>query len=315
MYKKHVFISFLMIFIFLFSINITAFANKTIEQNTSVDYSSEIKLYDSNENVIAYYYELNPTGYVIVNADNNEMIEYSEYNNKYFSEKDAHYYYGGPLMYYKADMTRQVRRIIQLQSQKEVSIEDITPLMRGSEADVIGTLNIDNFLIRTRAVGSDSIPHSTARYSYNPDGRCGAVAGAIVLNYYDRYKSQSYVPSSLESSDGVSLINALVQRMGLGTNYTQLKNGLSLYLKQYYKPTTVTATTYSWGERVKKIIGKDYPCILGLTSHPKYGEHWVVVTGYNFTSNNTGTYTINDGWGNTGVYINSSYTDGCVDIG
>ena len=26
-------------------------------------------------------------------------------------------------------------------------------------------------------------------------------------------------------------------------------------------------------------------------------------------------YIINDGWGNTGVYINSSYTDGCVDIG
>ena len=43
------------------------------------------------------------------------MIEYSEYNNKYFSEKDAHYYYGGPLMYYKADGTRQFGSIIELQ--------------------------------------------------------------------------------------------------------------------------------------------------------------------------------------------------------
>lgn len=111
------------------------------------------------------------------------------------------------------------------------------------------------------------------------------------------------------------MINALVERMGLGTTYAELKNGLSLFIKQYYKPTTVTATTYSWGDRVKTIIGKDYPCILGLTSHPTYGEHWVVVTGYNFTSNNTGTYTVNDGWGNTGIKINSSYTDGCVDIG
>lgn len=41
-----------------------------MEQNSSVNYTSEIKLYDSNENIIAYYYELNPTGYVIVNADN-----------------------------------------------------------------------------------------------------------------------------------------------------------------------------------------------------------------------------------------------------
>ncbi len=76
------------------------------------------------------------------------MIEYSEYNNKYFSEKDAHYYYGGPLMYYKADGTRQFGSIIELQSQKEVAIEDITPLVRGSEADSLGTLNIDNFLIK-----------------------------------------------------------------------------------------------------------------------------------------------------------------------
>ena len=77
--------------------------------------------------------------------------------------------------------------------------------------------------------------------------------------------------------------------------------------KQYYKPTTVTANTYSWGDRIRTIIGKNYPCILGLTSHPRYGEHWVVVTGYNFTSHNSGTYTVNDGWGNVGININSRY--------
>ena len=49
---------------------LTTFAYTTMEQNSSVNYTSEIKLYDSNENIIAYYYELNPTGYVIVNADN-----------------------------------------------------------------------------------------------------------------------------------------------------------------------------------------------------------------------------------------------------
>lgn len=52
-----------------------------------------------------------------------------------------------------------------------------------------------------------------------------------------------------------------------------------------------------------------------MTSHPRYGEHWVVVTGYNFTSHNSGTYTVNDGWGNVGININSSCTDGGVDIG
>lgn len=182
MFKKHKFISFLIIFVLLFSVNITTFAYTTMEQNSSVNYTSEIKLYDSNENIIAYYYELNPTGYVIVNADNNEMIEYSEYNNKYFSEKDAHYYYGGPLMYYKADGTRQFGSIIELQSQKEVAIEDITPLVRGSEADSLGTLNIDNFLIKTRAVSSDSTSHNSGTYTVN-DGW-----GNVGININSSYK-------------------------------------------------------------------------------------------------------------------------------
>lgn len=104
-------------------------------------------------------------------------------------------------------------------------------------------------------------------------------------------------------------------RMGTSTNYIELKRGLSLYIKQYYKPTTVTANTYSWGDRIRTIIGKNYPCILGLTSHPRYGEHWVVVTGYNFTSHNSGTYTVNDGWENVGININSSYTDGGLILG
>ena len=45
-------------------------------------------------------------------------------------------------------------------------------------------------------------------------------------------------------------------RMGTSTNYIELKRGLSLYIKQYYKPTTVTANTYSWGDRIRTIIGK-----------------------------------------------------------
>ena len=80
-------------------------------------------------------------------------------------------------------------------------------------------------------------------------------------------------------------------RMGTSTNYIELKRGLSLYIMQYYKPTTVTANTYSWGDRIRTIIGKNYP------------------------SHNSGTYTVNDGWGNVGININSSYTDGGVDIG
>lgn len=42
MFKKHKFISFLIIFVLLFSVNTTTFANTTMEQNSSVNYTSEI---------------------------------------------------------------------------------------------------------------------------------------------------------------------------------------------------------------------------------------------------------------------------------
>ena len=77
------------------------------------------------------------------------------------------------------------------------------------------------------------------------------------MNYYDRYKSPSYVPNSLESSDGVALINALVAKNGEQVLITfELKRGLSLYIKQYYKPTTVTANTYSWEIELEQLLVK-----------------------------------------------------------
>lgn len=282
----------------------------------TVNKQEVIDLHDSDGNVIAYYYQLNPSGYVIVRSDNGEMIEYSKEDSVYFTDSNAYYYYGGPLQYYKNDIILRVGYIRHIPSNQVVPLTDVSPLVRGPEADAPGTININNFLaIEQKATGSDSISYPTVKYDYNPDNRCGAVAGAIVLKYYDQHKSNSYIPSSLESADGKVLINKLVSIMGKETTPTELKNGLSTYLKQFYKPISVRSTTYSWGDRIKEIIGKNYPCILQIISHPKYKNHWVVVTGYNFTSSNSGTYTVNDGWGDTGIKINSSYTRACVDLG
>lgn len=307
----------LSVFVILFMIfsPVTAHASPNVNEIT-IDKQEVIDLHDSSGNVVAYYYQLNPSGHVILRSDNGEMIEYSTNDNNYFADSTAYYYYAGPLQYYKQDVTLRAGYIKHIVSGEVIALTELSPLTRGPEADASGTLNINNFLsIELNAVGSDSTSYSTAKYHYNPDGRCGAAAGAIVLKYYDQHKSGSYIPSSLDSSDGKVLINKLVSIMGTGTTFTELKNGLSTYLKQYYKPITVRSTTYSWGDRVKTIIGKNFPCILRISSHPTYHEHWVVVTGYNFTSANTGTYTVNNGWGDTGVKINSSYTRGCIDLG
>lgn len=76
----------------------------------------------------------------------------------------------------------------------------------------------------------------------------------------------------------------------------------------------VSYPTSDFYRKVEEKIDSDFPVILGLLNHPKYNNHWVVATGYNLNSSGKGHYTVNDGWGNTGISISSNYTDGCVTI-
>lgn len=292
-------------------------SNLAAENSTNIiDYLSIINLYDSSEEIVAYFYQLNPTGYIIVKADDNEMIEYSFDDNRYISSPNEHYYYGGPLTYYKLAETEEGNVAVDLKTNMQINISEIPSLTKSIDTEVSQTL--DNFFITPRANKVGSLAHNTKAYTYMPLKGCGATASGILLKYYDDYVSGSYIPSSLESTNGQLVIDAIYARMTdpeTGSSYAELKGALNIYLKQNYKAHQVTTVTYNWGSTIISKINADRPCILGLTSHPTYGEHWVVVTGYNLNSSNSGTYTINDGWGNTGININSSYTDGCIHIG
>ena len=127
----------------------------------------------------------------------------------------------------------------------------------------------------------------------------------MFLRYYDIYVNGNYVPSSLESSSGIALIDKLVPYIDgatPGSNPGQLQNGIYNYLKSQGINASVNLAYSSIGAIAGR-VGNNEPFVLGLHNHPTYGEHWVTGFGY------SGIYAIaNDGWGNI-VYIDSSYTD------
>lgn len=80
-------------------------------------------------------------------------------------------------------------------------------------------------------VEQKTLSSSTKKYDYNPDGRCGAVASAILLRYYNDHFNEAYVASKYETANGKKLINRLTNKfLGTGTTYSELQSGINEYL-------------------------------------------------------------------------------------
>ncbi|WP_354087050.1 C39 family peptidase [Clostridium algidicarnis] len=144
-------------------------------------------------------------------------------------------------------------------------------------------------------------------YSYNPNGICGSTAAAMFLRYWDTWHNGNYVPSNLQTSNGEALIKRLVQYID-GSSPDELKDGIQSYLRSQGVNDYMYSETYC-NYRVQERIDNNKPFILGLTNHPTYNEHWVTAYGYFVELGRFKYIIVNNGWGGSGVYINSSYCD------
>ena len=148
------------------------------------------------------------------------------------------------------------------------------------------------------------LPQSLPNYSYNPSGICGSTAAAMMLRYMDLYVDDDFVPTNIESGNGIALINHLetfINHSSHGSSAPQVAFGISDYLsgKVDYSATYDEVEGYIlYGQ-----IADGKPYVIGTFRHPRYGNHWM--TGYGYSG---GWAIVNDGWGNSGVYINPSYT-------
>ena len=272
-------------------------------------FSKAVPLNDSNQNPRYYYMPFAQGGYLIYDLTEDLVCEFSLLKENEYSFSNNDYIYSGPLSLFEVTedgfIDVKSNEIFNDTDNFIMRVKSIEKRELESKQSILSDESIKRI---TNAYNTTS--GTVPSYSYNPDGRCGAVAAAMMVRWYDIYRNGRYVPSSLESSDGVSLINHLWNKMKnssytgaySGTVYTEMMNylgsqgvnhsgGLDGYTNEY-----VIGRVDSYGT----------PYILNLFNHPTYSNHFV--TGYGYCSNSTGFYTIvNDGWGNRGIEVNSNY--------
>lgn len=291
------------------TIDINYFNN---ELGISIDESSKINLYGANEQIVANFFRLKDGGYIIIDCQNNDYVEYStESENLFIINPDKKYYYGGALNYFEEESTNTIREV----TTDNIVNKKIAVLEQNNE-DV--EMNVDiaqPYVVFPPGSFSRKLSYNPRTYDTNKTGICGSTASAILLAYYYDHINKIYVDKSLITSNGVALTNKMksyIEPSTPGSTYTSLPRGLNNYLSS--RGLVKTAKKINLKEGAEKIYSNKQPIIAGVTNHPTYGEHWVVAYGFTMKSLLVQSYIVNNGWGQNGIVINAKYLDGAVCI-
>ena len=315
---------FIMLFSIIFNYSYQIFASDNLVELID-DSKEEIALYDLNDEIIGFYYQLSDGGYLICDSSNGEILEYS-FNNQEIYDNEKKQYYLGPLQHYEEYDENSV-----------VDIEDIDNSVIKEDTFVkkesTNVKEENKYSGRypdgsEEAIGAvwcseeNSIKHLTVAVDNNYRGTCGSTAGTILLLYYYDYINRRMI-SQTERKNYNTLTTKLIRYIEPdygGSNYSSLTKGLNNFQASRGLSKTFDYKTFNCFSKLKKYIDAGKPVIAGLKSKtPAYGSHWVVATGYSIcacSKPDATTYVkfiqVNDGWGNTGVYINVKYCDGIV---
>lgn len=284
----------------------------SLKENVIFDIKDPIELYDSEENPAFLCFSLNDKGYIIINRYDFSIPEYSLRNSNVFLNSKKKIYYDGPLNY----LELSGEELIDAKSGMVLSTIDEFKIKSRLEMNDKLSINeklkkIDTLMEYKEIYRTETEPivlsHKLETYDYNPDGRCGSVATAILLQYYDNNINESYVPDRYDYENG--LINHLVpyiEGTSMGSTPEELKNGLNDYLDDQNIINPANLYSYSIS-RIKSKIDSDRPIIVDLNNHSTYNEHWVVAHGYNIVDKiilpDIVTVIVNDGWGNNDINI------------
>lgn len=284
-------------------------------RNPDATISQIVPMYDTEQNVVAWLYILSPSGYVITDSSKEIVVEFSF--SKIFEYNGEVLYFAGPTQYFtKTDSS--YRSIESELTITEEELETKTNTFSSLTEEMITTQNMPISMYSEVATASaaamdkDEFP----LYDYNEDGRCGSVAAAILLAYYNNNGYSGLVSDTYYNND-VLFTNYLYNHIeGLdstsGSSTSDLVSGLNWYLQQKGFSSKLAAYSLSNGS-FSNYTGKidaGTPVILDLNEHPTYSEHWVVGYGYDydqFIISYNQFAIVNDGWGNNEIEINWTY--------
>lgn len=286
--------------------------NETIQAlldnlNELGDYSAIRYLKNAEGDNRYVYLPFSTGGYLVYDIDLNVVHEYSTTSGNPYIEGSDDVYYTGALGYYEKD-TDENDIFVEIPTRKVIGNYDNFSLM----AEDINNSIINNtvssysqnsvFAVNSSGKISGTVPN----YKHNPDGICGSTSAAMLLRWYDIYVNGNYVPSSLQSSDGVKLIEHLrsyIDGSKPGSTTGDVYSGIISYCSSQGIKHNGGYAIVDISYVVGRVDTYKTPFILGLNHHPTYGNHWVTGYGYN-VSGGSNYATVNDGWGSTGVSIN-----------
>lgn len=276
------------------------------DDSLTVVLSNPVILHNARQEPEAVSFTINGTGYIIVNLESMRVPEFSLKKSSPFTSQDTTYIYNGPVSYYEALSSTEVRSL--------------------SSGAVISADALDE---RYNETASDKIVESTASRSALPDDRtennpplwatshyCGVDGAAILLKYWDDNFSETFIEASKETA--ATFTSYLISEKYLldeglsgsdivhGTGFIfKSSTGISDYISDRGLSASyaITDVDYSWSTITTQVTSNDAILLAGTDaeSHPDYPNHWIIVYGYDTVSGDQ-YLLINDGWGDDEIY-------------
>ncbi|WP_124097957.1 hypothetical protein [Ruminococcus sp. Marseille-P6503] len=297
------------------------------------DFVQKRALYDSNDQIVAYYYEFT-NGYLI--SDKNGItIEYSDSGFPSFKDipESINIYYIGPFEYYYRDFNGDFAHFssnqkITSEEFKECSISFKKQINNASNASSISQINIK--AASTPEIEAIKLPLPKRYYAYNDDNtKCCSLAALILVYYYSDIKEKCLTNIFFENNSR-SFFNALLSYIQLnGSNCpdksdpnspygtsNSLKLGLNAFLDTQNKSDLrlVQGTGLSIYGLARMIIGSaKVPAIICYYPNPSSSNigHAVFCYGYRYITVNgsevRNDMIVNDGYGKNECYVDMSY--------
>jgi hypothetical protein len=285
---------------------------KTIADTVVKVQEIPIELYNLNNEIVALYYKAIDKGYVIINIKDKRIPEFSdESNNKYISETKKNYY-NGALTYLEQGSQNEIIDSKTLETiNTNLNPKDIYGTTENIAATNLKTKTITKKSILDQSFGnvassSKTISGTVPNYSYNPDGRCGATASAMMLRYLDINYNGKIVPTKYHN-DEINFIKKLTNYIPVDSSAYNVYGGIESFENDYGVSNLYLSIEYAQIGQIVSAVNANKPFVLGLLHHPDYGNHWVCGYGYYIGQNDYAR--VNDGWGSTGVDINLAYCD------
>jgi hypothetical protein len=226
--------------------------------NASAELSNPVPMYNLSGGLEAYCFDVDQTGYIIVNCIDGSVPEYSpESPSPLTGHENVKIYYNGVLQYYFEDSSNYVHTVTGDIAPQTSTIEAYNRTLYPSEMTARPT--VSRSFVSSSAVLRGSITGNLSTFDWEDDYQCPITATAILLDYYDRYHVSSILPTSIDTEREIKELLVSGRYVPGGRLFLrEVKNGktengisyigLSSYIGWYAASLFVTCTSVGTGD-------------------------------------------------------------------